>query len=797
MSARRPLGDNATAAVGPLARPPRLAFGPFIADPETGQLTEGGRLIPLTPLPFETLYYLARRSGHVVSKTELLEELWGGQSVSDGVLVQCVVDIRRALGETPKASHYIQTLPRRGYRFVAPVRSVTGDGAAAPEVRAPARPLRARVAILLGALLAVIVVSGLWLAHRRGASRIEALDAETHPPERGSVLVMPILVRGADAEKAWLRNGLAEMIGAELGQTRGLHVVPRHRLAAALVKAGLDEDAVASGESAGAIARGLRAQWLVTSSYVHLEDRFVLTAQVVDVATSRTGGTAVVRGRHPSDLLDAVDALCLKLLQPLRPAPDPASDSSGRPTGLATRSVEASREYVEALDVWFRIGGWRGAEQAEAHLDRALELDPSFAQAYVKKAEILQWRRQVGYGDPDPRPAIVAAARLVKDLPEREQLLIGSLEALIVHQEPDGALRRWRSLLEIYPAYAQDAGVPSLMLETLMRQGRWEEMIRVGQGQLATTSIPDYQRAMVSSLLAEAFRHKGEFGPALENARNAVELWPSRERPEWLRQRGFLGRISLDGGRRDEAVAEFRAIAAAAAADADNLTQAAWGLYMAGEATEAASNVERALKVDASYGNAYHLLGWIQMAQGDYARAAENLEKAYAKTSPQYGRTYQGHLGGDLAALYYAGVAWQKAGRLERARAALGGVVDHCSRLERHLGEEPGPAARWQAANFLARAKVRLGVAASEPPRLPEDETTYFVQSARLDALQGRREVALRKLAQGLALGFREYRHIQDDADFESLRGEPEFRRLVTEPLARLTSSGPAVRATR
>src|SRR5207247_1272515 len=120
------------------------------------------------------------------------------------------------------------------------------------------------------------------------------------------------VVRDSDAEKDWLRNGVAEMIRAQLGQTRGIHVVPRQRLAAILSKEGIDEDGAASGDRAEEVARRLRAEWLVTSTYVRVADNFVLTAQVVDVFATRTQAAAVVRGRHPNDLLDAVDALCLK-----------------------------------------------------------------------------------------------------------------------------------------------------------------------------------------------------------------------------------------------------------------------------------------------------------------------------------------------------------------------------------------------------------------------------------------------------------------------------------------------------
>jgi tetratricopeptide (TPR) repeat protein len=265
-----------------------------------------------------------------------------------------------------------------------------------------------------------------------------------------------------------------------------------------------------------------------------------------------------------------------------------------------------------------------------------------------------------------------------------------------------------------------------------------------------------------------------------------VQIWPVRDRPEWLTQRAFLGRISLDAGRRDEALREFRAMAAAPHANASNLIQAAWGLYMAGEFGEALSLVERGLAMDDSYGSGHHLLGWMRVAQKDYTSGAASLERAFETTPPQFGRVHQGMLGGDIAALYYAGVAWQKAGQHDRAKSAFARMIEHCRRLVRQTDDETGPAARWQAANFIGRAQARLGAAAPEPPRLPEDDSTYFVQSARLHAVQNRREQALRELGQGVALGFGEYRHLADDPDFELLRDEPEYRRLVTEPAVRL-----------
>jgi len=239
--------------------------------------------------------------------------------------------------------------------------------------------------------------------------------------------------------------------------------------------------------------------------------------------------------------------------------------------------------------------------------------------------------------------------------------------------------------------------------------------------------------------------------------------------------------MSLEAQRRDDALSEFRAVADAREADAFNFTDAAWGFYMAGEIAQAEALVERALRADGSIGNAYHLRGWLQMARRNHRAAAASLETAFERTPRTFGSPHQGLVGGDLAALYYAGVAYQKAGQHERALRVLQRVIEACRRLQQSAEGDAKGAAEWQAANFLARASARLGLPAPEPPRLQGDDTTYFVQTARLHAVQGKRDLALGELAQGLALGHGERRHIRDDPDFEALREDPEFGRLTTE----------------
>jgi DNA-binding winged helix-turn-helix (wHTH) protein len=97
-----------------------LPLGEFVLLPAEGRLLRDGHDIPLAPKPFETLLYLIRHADHVVSKHELLDAVWPGTFISDDGLVQCVVEIRRALGDSAKSPRFVQTLPKRGYRLLIP-----------------------------------------------------------------------------------------------------------------------------------------------------------------------------------------------------------------------------------------------------------------------------------------------------------------------------------------------------------------------------------------------------------------------------------------------------------------------------------------------------------------------------------------------------------------------------------------------------------------------------------------------------------------------------------------------------
>src|SRR5262245_18832930 len=99
---------------------PSLTFGPFVVDPRTGEVRNGAALHKLTPKAVAVLQYLVDHAGQLVTKETLLQAVWPDTIVSDAALTVCIRELRQALHDNAKASQYIETVHRRGYRFIAP-----------------------------------------------------------------------------------------------------------------------------------------------------------------------------------------------------------------------------------------------------------------------------------------------------------------------------------------------------------------------------------------------------------------------------------------------------------------------------------------------------------------------------------------------------------------------------------------------------------------------------------------------------------------------------------------------------
>src|SRR4051812_12159426 len=114
-------GPDAGAAAGtptPLPATVSYRFGPFVLDAASYRLLRDGTVLALSPKAIDLLLYLVARPSSLVAKQELLSALWPGVAVTENALTQAVSDLRQALGDDPSHSTYLQTVTRRGYRFI-------------------------------------------------------------------------------------------------------------------------------------------------------------------------------------------------------------------------------------------------------------------------------------------------------------------------------------------------------------------------------------------------------------------------------------------------------------------------------------------------------------------------------------------------------------------------------------------------------------------------------------------------------------------------------------------------------
>src|SRR2546425_5720637 len=104
-------------------------FGPFRVDERERRLLRNGEVVPLTPKVFDILLVLIQNSGHILTKDEVMKLVWPDTAVEEGNIARNISTLRNALGERPRESKYIETVPWRGYRFVAGVKEVPAESA--------------------------------------------------------------------------------------------------------------------------------------------------------------------------------------------------------------------------------------------------------------------------------------------------------------------------------------------------------------------------------------------------------------------------------------------------------------------------------------------------------------------------------------------------------------------------------------------------------------------------------------------------------------------------------------------
>lgn len=336
-------------------------FGEFALDPARAALFRNGVEIPLRQRTFDVLTYLVRNPGRLVSKQELFQAVWGDVAVTDDSLVQCLVDIRKALGDK---QDLVRTIRGRGYVFegVAPADAAARAPAATagPAQAHPARAFRWMALLLAGVALAGI---GLWWSSRNRAV-----------PEIATLAVLPF-VQTSVGDSSQLGDGLHEDVIAALGQIdpRQLRVLSRRSTASY----------VTGGKSATAIGQELGASYLVdgviSEEGATWRIRFTLTRARDQVQV--WSGTF---DRDRSTLLSLQTELGRAVAQQIRLKLSDRQDQALM--RRQARNPAAYEHYLRGRALWAKPN--RAALHAAiAEYQQAIALDPAYALAYAGLAD--------------------------------------------------------------------------------------------------------------------------------------------------------------------------------------------------------------------------------------------------------------------------------------------------------------------------------------------------------------------------------------------------------------------------
>src|SRR5215472_5719410 len=208
-------------------------FGPFRLDPVERRLLREGAGVPLSPKAFDILLLLVENSGHLLTKEELMRRIWPDAFVEEANLAQNISAIRRVLDGKGGGDQYIETVPKVGYRFSAPVRRFPSELAAAPAVPPRPGPIRAettlksrkqfnpRIGIISAAgavLLAVLVFAWPRTFPGRGTDRLVPIR---------SIAVLPLENLSSDPEQEYFSDGMTDELITDLAKLRGLRVISR------------------------------------------------------------------------------------------------------------------------------------------------------------------------------------------------------------------------------------------------------------------------------------------------------------------------------------------------------------------------------------------------------------------------------------------------------------------------------------------------------------------------------------------------------------------------------------------
>jgi DNA-binding winged helix-turn-helix (wHTH) protein/tetratricopeptide (TPR) repeat protein len=618
-----------------VSSPPALKFGPYVVDLAAGEVRKNGYRIRLQEKPLRVLVLLAEKQGQLVTREELKNRLWPDETFVDfeAGLNTAVSKLRDSLLDSADKPRYIETIPRRGYRFLVPVEFQDGHSPEAGDLETSQPPQHAaaltptvatladpetytepyvksakRVWLWISLAATVVLVAGgvYWLARSRPALAFHSRD---------TVLIADFENQTGDPR---FDDALLTAFTVSIGQSRYMNVFPRSRVQSVLKRMGRSGTERATVPLAREICTRENVRGLIASTITRTGQEFELTTELIDPETGATVRSYKERSYGEDHILDTLDSIAGRLRADLGESLHEIQNADRPLPQVTTSSLTALKEYAEASSLW----GHTKYADAVTLFKAAIELDPNFAMAHAAlgRAYCSYIYYQMDLGRQEYEKALALAPRLT----ERETMIIEIHKAADLDQVEE-AYGLYRAYLASYP---EDWVMLRDYANLLRLHGRQAEAIE--QHKRILSIAPDDVNTWIE--MATAYSVLEKYSAAVQAYSHAFQI-----APDWLTAGSInreYGRALVGNGEEQKAVAIFSDLLEKPDKREDGLRSLALLALYHGRYSEARARLLEALQINENkhdlfaVARTHFLLAVVAEGRGDNGTRIQQLDAA-------------------------------------------------------------------------------------------------------------------------------------------------------------------------